>query len=84
MQTLKLIVREARQETPLIRSFRLAREDGGTLPAFGPGAHLKVAVPGLRDPRCYSLVQLAPEAGRFAEPAEYRQGVRLEDPSQGG
>jgi vanillate O-demethylase ferredoxin subunit len=75
VQTLKLIVREVRQESPLIRSFRLAREDGGPLPAFGPGAHLKVSVPGLREPRCYSLVQLAPEAGRFAEPSEYRLGV---------
>lgn len=84
MQTLKLIVREVRQETSLIRSFRLAREDAGPLPAFGPGAHLKVSVPGLRDPRCYSLVQLAPEAARFAEPAEYRLGVRLEETSQGG
>ena len=46
MQTLKLIVREIRQESPLIRSLRLAREDGGALPAFGPGAHLKVSVPG--------------------------------------
>lgn len=84
MQTLKLIVREIRQESPLIRSLRLAREDGGALPAFGPGAHLKVSVPGLREARCYSLVQLAPEAGRFAEPAEYRLGVRLEEASQGG
>ena len=32
VQTLKLIVREVRQESPLIRSFRLAREDGGALP----------------------------------------------------
>ncbi len=84
MQTLKLIVREVRQESPLIRSLRLAREDGGALPAFGPGAHLKVSVPGLREPRCYSLVQLAPEAGRFAEPVEYRLGVRLEEASAGG
>ncbi|CAB3659508.1 oxidoreductase [Achromobacter marplatensis] len=84
MQTLKLIVREVRQESPLIRSFRLAREDAGPLPAFGPGAHLKVTVPGLRDPRCYSLVQLAPQAGQFAQPVEYRLGVRLEESSQGG
>ncbi|MBO9332563.1 2Fe-2S iron-sulfur cluster binding domain-containing protein [Achromobacter xylosoxidans] len=84
MQTLKLIVREVRQESPLIRSFRLAREDGGPLPAFGPGAHLKVSVPGQREPRCYSLVQLAPDAGRYAQPLEYRLGVRLEEASQGG
>ncbi len=84
MQTLKLIVREVRQESPLIRSFRLAREDGAPLPAFGPGAHLKVSVPGQREPRCYSLVQLAPEPGRFAQPLEYRLGVRLEEASQGG
>lgn len=84
MQTLKLIVREVRQESPLIRSFRLAREDGGALPAFGPGAHLKISVPGLREPRSYSLVQLTPDAGCFAAPGEYRLGVRLEEDSQGG
>jgi len=84
VQTLKLIIREVRQESPLIRSFRLAREDAGPLPAFGPGAHLKVTVPGLREPRCYSLVQLAPQANHFAEPQEYRLGVRLEETSQGG
>ena len=84
MQTLKLIVREVRQESPLIRSFRLAREDGGALPAFGPGAHLNISVPGLREPRSYSLVQLTPDAGCFAAPGEYRLGVRLEEDSQGG
>lgn len=84
MQTLKLIVREVRQESPLIRSFRLAREDAGPLPAFGPGAHLKVTVPGVHEPRCYSLVQLTPDAGQFAQPTEYRLGVRLEETSQGG
>ena len=84
MHTLKLIVREVRQESPLIRSLRLAREDGGPLPGFGPGAHVKVAVPGLAESRCYSLVQLAPDAARFAAPQEYRLGVRLEDPSAGG
>ena len=83
VQTLKLIVREVRQESPLIRSFRLAREDGA-LPAFGPGAHLNISVPGLREPRSYSLVQLTPDAGCFAAPGEYRLGVRLEEDSQGG
>ena len=68
MQTLKLIVREVRQESPLIRSFRLAR-DGGALPAFGPGAHLNISVPGLREPRSYSLVQLTPDAGVSPRPA---------------
>ncbi len=84
MQSLKLIVREVHRESPLIQAFRLTREDGGALPAFGPGAHLKVSIPGQREPRCYSLVQLTADASTFAAPTEYRLGVRLEDPSLGG
>ncbi|WP_459617160.1 PDR/VanB family oxidoreductase [Bordetella sp. 2513F-2] len=83
MQPYTLVVREVRQETPLVRSLRLVRADGGALPAYAPGAHLKVRVPGLEDPRCYSLIHTG--AGHdFASPAEYRLGVRLEEDSQGG
>lgn len=82
MPTLTLVVREVRQESPLIRSLRLARADGGPLPAYAPGAHLRVSIPGLGEPRRYSLVNLGD--GDFASPAEYRLGVRLEEDSQGG
>ncbi|WP_019936572.1 PDR/VanB family oxidoreductase [Bordetella sp. FB-8] len=82
MHTLKLIVREVRQESPLIRSFRLESADGGVLPAYSPGAHIKVQVPGLHDPRNYSLINTGSEP--FGAPAQYRLGVRLEENSQGG
>ncbi|HEY0297305.1 MAG TPA: PDR/VanB family oxidoreductase [Bordetella sp.] len=82
MQTLALVVREVRQESPLIRAFRLAAADGGALPPYTPGSHLKVQVPGLHDPRCYSLINTGGEA--FAAPGEYRLGVRIEENSQGG
>lgn len=82
MHILKLIVREVRQESPLIRSFRLESADGGALPAYSPGSHIKVQIPGLHDPRNYSLVNIGGES--FGAPGHYRLGVRLEDNSQGG
>lgn len=84
MATLKLVVRDIRQESPLIRSVCLERADGGPLPAFGPGAHLKLVIPGLSEPRCYSLVATSGNASGFASPSHYRLGVRLEEASQGG
>ncbi|ANY17458.1 PDR/VanB family oxidoreductase [Bordetella pseudohinzii] len=79
---LKLIVRQTRQASPLIRSLRLAPAEGAPLPSFGPGAHLKIHVPGLAEPRCYSLMGFA--AADFEQPGHYQLGVRLEDNSQGG
>lgn len=76
----QFIVSEVRAETDLIRSFRLKAADGGTLPAVEPGAHIKVHIPGLAEPRCYSLVALSTAAA----PTEYRLGVRREENSQGG
>lgn len=84
MSTLNLIIEEARAETGAIRSFSLKAADGGALPAFSAGAHLKVHIPGLEVPRSYSLVCLAPDTALFQAPTRYRLGVRLEDPSQGG
>jgi vanillate O-demethylase ferredoxin subunit len=82
MPSIILAVREIRQESPQIRSFRLVRADGGALDAYTPGAHLKVRVPGLKDPRCYSLVNTGTDD--FATPAEYRLGVRIANDGQGG
>lgn len=84
MAPLTLVVRDIRQESPQIRSVSLERADGGALPAFSAGAHLKVAIPGLAEPRCYSLVATEGQARDFAAPARYRLGIRLEDDSQGG
>jgi len=82
MQTLTLIVREVRQESPLIRSFRLESADGNALPAYSPGSHIKVQIPGLHDPRNYSLINAGSDS--FGAPKQYRLGVRLEENSQGG
>lgn len=82
MQTLTLIVREVRQESPLIRSFRLESADGSALPAYSPGSHIKVQIPGLHDPRNYSLINAGSDS--FGAPKQYRLGVRLEENSQGG
>ena len=84
MQDLELEISETRMATPLIRTFHLRAPGGSSLPPFSPGAHLQVSIPGLDDFRCYSLVSFEPSAAAFATPAEYRLGVRLEDPSRGG
>ncbi|WP_407277896.1 PDR/VanB family oxidoreductase [Aromatoleum evansii] len=84
MRTFELEVRAVTAETPLIRAFELAAPDGAALPGFSAGAHLKIAVPGLAEPRCYSLIELAPDAAAFDRPTRYRLGVRIEDASRGG
>ena len=56
---LSLQVERIRQETDRIKSFRLRAIDSGQLPAFEPGAHLKVKVRlpnGQDDERHYSLL----------------------------
>jgi len=83
MSELELTVSEIRAETPLIRTLYLQAADGSALPAFTPGAHLKVSIPGLADARCYSLVSFEPTGG-FDTPSAYRLGIRLEEESQGG
>ncbi|NMG35921.1 2Fe-2S iron-sulfur cluster binding domain-containing protein [Azoarcus sp. TTM-91] len=83
MSELELTVSEIRAETPLIRTLYLQAADGSALPAFTPGAHLKVSIPGLADARCYSLVSFEPTGG-FDAPSAYRLGIRLEEESQGG
>ncbi|NYT37308.1 oxidoreductase [Allopusillimonas soli] len=84
MSNLILTVVDTRMETPLIRAITLRAADGATLPAFTAGAHLRVAVPGQKLPRCYSLVCLDDDAASFDAPVQYRLGVRLEDPGSGG
>lgn len=79
-----LTIEEIRQESALVRALRLSAPAGVALPAFGPGAHLRVAIPGLALPRCYSLVQLEAAASAFAQPEAYWLGVRREDAGGGG
>ena len=84
MQTLHLIIRDIQQAAPLVRTFVLEHAEGHTLPAFEPGAHLKVQIPGLPEPRCYSLIALPAKPSAFDTPRQYRLGVRLDEAGGGG
>jgi ferredoxin-NADP reductase len=80
---LDLVVTEVRQETPLIRTIRLARAHDEPLPSWEAGAHIKVHIP-QSDERSYSLINVSADPSANSEPRSYLLGVRLEQPSQGG
>lgn len=75
--TLNLVVTRTWNETPEIRCFQLASVDGSSLPAFEPGAHIDVKLPG-QLVRQYSLWN-GPHDGK-----QYLIGVKLEKESRGG
>lgn len=84
---LSLRVAEARMLNPLIRLLRLRAPDDGVLPAYSPGAHVKVRVQladGKSDWRHYSLIDLAGDPAGAAAPREYTIAVRREEPGRGG
>lgn len=83
MDWIETAVAEIAVETPLIRSLRLERPHGAPLPAWTPGAHVRIALPD-GDDRPYSLINLSAEPGVTAHPTHYRLGVRLEAPTRGG
>jgi ferredoxin-NADP reductase len=58
----------------------LAAPDGGSLPSFEPGAHLRVYLPG-GGSRSYSLIAFD---NQTHEPTAYRIAVLLEENGQGG
>jgi ferredoxin-NADP reductase len=76
-----VIVSAVGSETPQIRTIRLCPPNGGALPSWEPGAHIKVRLPD-GDTRSYSLVNLS--TAPAVSPDSYLLGVRLEDPSKGG
>lgn len=85
--TLTLRVAEARLLNPLIRLLRLTADDGGVLPGFSAGAHLRVhvALPGGQaDWRHYSLIELSTRPGAAEAPREYLIAVRREEGGRGG
>lgn len=84
MQKLELTVSAIRAESPLIRSLQLCAASGDPLPAFSPGSHLQVHIPGLSDTRNYSLISFEPSERGFEAPQHYLLGVRLEESSSGG
>ncbi len=83
MSDLELKVVEVKDEAPKVRSFRLEPANGGSLPGYSPGSHIRVKLPG-GDDRPYSLVNLDPSRETDLSVAEYRLGVRLEEESLGG
>ena len=83
LESLPLIVAEARAATPQIRVLRLARPDGGPLPSWEPGAHINISLPD-GDTRSYSLINLSTDPAVTTRPHAYSIGVRLEEASRGG
>lgn len=84
---LSLRVAEAHALNPLIRLFRLRADDGGVLPAYSAGAHVRVRVTlpdGGSDWRHYSLVDLSGDPAAAQAPREYTIAVRREDEGRGG
>ena len=80
---LDLTVARCRQETAAIRFVELKREHGAPLPAWSPGAHVKVRLPD-GDTRSYSLINFSSDPAATSRPAAYGLGIRLENPSRGG
>ena len=87
MAPLSLRVAEARLLNPLIRLFRLEAADGGVLPGWAPGSHIRVQVrlpDGRLDWRHYSLIDLAGDGRRTGLPRDYLIAVRRDDSGRGG
>lgn len=85
--TLQLRVAEARELNPLIKTFRLRSADGGVLPGFAAGAHIRVRVElpdGSADWRHYSLIDFSADARATDAPTEYVIAVRKEAEGRGG
>jgi vanillate O-demethylase ferredoxin subunit len=74
---INVLVRGVRIEAQDIRSFELVAQPGEQLPAWLPGAHVQVHLPGLIS-RAYSLCNHAGETDC------YRIAVKLETQSRGG
>ena len=77
MMELDLVVTDIRLETPQVKTFEIRRTDGGRLPAFTPGSHIRIQTPnGLV--RKYSLTNSAEETHR------YLIAVKREEQGRGG
>ncbi|MBV8619459.1 MAG: oxidoreductase [Curvibacter sp.] len=82
-----VVVRTVRVLNPLITEFTLESADGGPLPGYTPGAHVRLPVQtasGQADWRHYSLINLDPAPGATGSPRHYRVAVRLEAQGRGG
>jgi vanillate O-demethylase ferredoxin subunit len=79
MTTRQLRVARKRALTDRITEFTLADPNGGTLPGWAAGAHIRVAVEG--GDRAYSLIDWQ---GVRASPGQYVIAVQREDDGAGG
>jgi len=86
VSTLELEVEAATALTDTITAFRLRDPGGAALPAFTPGAHLRVQVEvaGKADWRHYSLINGEPRVDATDAPASYHIAVRRDDGGRGG
>jgi len=86
-QPLRVVLQSVRELTATIKEFCFAAADGGLLPGFAPGAHIKVGIGQGEIPddwRAYSLINLEPEADCSQPQACYRIAVQYEAQGQGG
>lgn len=83
MSLLRLKVTQTSPATARIRALRLEAADGGPLPGFSPGAHVRIVLPDGGD-RPYSLINADPGTDTEAGVSAYRLGVLLEEGSKGG
>ncbi len=84
--SISLKVAAVERANDLITAFRLVAADGGRLPGWAPGAHIKLSLPleGGSAQRAYSLMNTDAAADPAAGVAEYRIAVRREDEGRGG
>jgi ferredoxin-NADP reductase len=83
MTTRSLKVITIVDETPLIRRFVLAADDGAPLRSFSAGAHIPINIPGV-GVRKYSLVNPLALSGGTQTPRAYILGIRRDDQGEGG
>ena len=79
MSTISMRVVEVETLNPLIRRLTLKPAQGGILPAFDAGAHVRVRIGTADDWRHYSLIDLVGDGSRTGEPRDYLIAVRRED-----
>lgn len=83
MERFEVVVSGIETLTPRVRSFVLARADGGPLPGWTAGAHIDVHAPAFGK-RSYSLIETASPHNAAEHPTTYRVAVLLEAKSRGG
>lgn len=79
-----LIVDQIFRKTERIRLIALKSTSGEALAGFDAGSHLPVIVPGLDDPRSYSLIDFDGTAEALQPQSRYMIAVLLDDNSSGG